>query len=176
MMRSIHVTDIFGLLYKWVMSASNHSLNTHIQTGCVCECVCVSGAYLCCHRVRGGYRTGIKNCVGLVVMLHVLFFTYFGLKHTEILCNLKKCVLQMVASLDSEFLQLPVLKEHILCNKVNTVKGQELQELRGQISRLFIYWCIYFSVWIKTDWKTQTNRNSKETKMLCLVFLQPLTL
>lgn len=39
----------------------------------------------------------------------------------------------MVASLDSEFLQLPVLKEHILCNKVNTVKGQELQELRGQI-------------------------------------------
>lgn len=45
----------------------------------------------------------------------------------------------MVASLDSEFLQLPVLKEHILCNKVNTVKGQELQELRGQISRLFIY-------------------------------------
>lgn len=71
-----------------------------------------------------GLSQSIKNCVGLVVM---------------ILCNLKKCVLQMVASLDSEFLQLPVLKEHILCNKVNTVKGQELQELRGQSSRLFIY-------------------------------------
>lgn len=111
----------------------------------VCECVCLSGAYLCCHRVRGGYRTGHRSITKHYKLcwacgdVTYFIFAYFGLKHTEILCNLKKCVLQMVASLDSVFLQLPVLKKHILCNKVNTVKGRELQELRGQISRLFIY-------------------------------------
>lgn len=100
------------------MSASNHSLNTHIQTGCVCECV--SGAYLCCHRVRGGYRTDHRSITKLYKLcwaygdVTYFIFTYFGLKHTEILCNLKKCVLQMVASLDSVFLQLPVLK-NIFC-------------------------------------------------------------
>lgn len=39
--------------------------------------------------------------------------------------------------LDSVFLQLPVLKKHILCNKVNTVKGRELQEL--QVIYLMMY-------------------------------------
>lgn len=51
----------------------------------------------------------------------------------------------MVASLDSVFLQLPVLKERILCNKVNTVKGRELQEL-------YLLMYLFFSLdqnWLK---------------------------
>lgn len=72
----------------------------------------------------------------------------------------------MVASLDSEFLQLPVLKKHILCNKVNTVKGRELQEL-------YLLMYLFFSLdqnWLKNPNKQKFKRNQNVVSGISAAF------